>query len=165
MKDGSIDIPAIKFVIVSGDVFTESGDFNEETLDDLRIFTFEQVDGLTVKQFLNLFNGGNNKNGIGISAFLDISSKGMPNVWYTLMGIRIASDRLNENLDLEISEFFENILVGNLANNKSLSSDNDDITPDDIVSTFCARYRGRDKEFINQRVRKLRNMANNNKQD
>ena len=102
MKDGSIDIPAIKFVIVSGDVFTESGDFNEETLDDLRIFTFEQVDGLTVKQFLNLFNGGNNKNGIGISAFLDISSKGMPNVWYTLMGIRIASDRLNENLDLEI---------------------------------------------------------------
>ncbi len=58
MKDGTIDIPAIKFKVVSGGI-RENNDgtiYFDQNCKNRHIYDFDSIDGLTLKQFFRVFN-------------------------------------------------------------------------------------------------------------
>ena len=158
MKQGSLDIPAIQFLIVTGDFMDENGKPDYEKPHDVRIYKFEQLDGLTIKQILDCFNNKDYSHGMELSAYLDLTNyyhkekKLDETLGFSLWGIRISAKKLNENLNLEFSEFIENLYMEKLSDAWH-TCENGLFTREDIVGTFCTRYRGKNKEYVKSKLK------------
>ena len=157
MKEGTHDIPAIKFKVacnyngmnVNGTPYGDSANLKE--------FDFDQVDGLTVEQFLRIYNVLKENSIFSLHAYLDCTEGHRPDSRFEYDILRLAVQATPSELDTEISKYFEDKLLMLLNNRMILGSGDiysDYFTPEEIVSTYCARYRARDNEFINQRVLK-----------
>ena len=150
MKQGSIDIPAIQFQVV----YRVEDDGERPSNKELRIYSFDQVDGLTLKEFFEIFNGGMYESFIGICAYVNTTNEIDSQTINQEVIMTEATEIKIWELSDEISKFFEKLLLKNLAEDKL--SCKETFTPNQIVSTFCSRYRDRNKRFMKQKVRKLK---------
>lgn len=136
MKEGSSDIPALKFMIISDYItFNESIAYFNTTLS--KFYNFEQVDGLTLRQFFDFFNGGKIDKILGLSVMVDCTNARGKDHECHIIG-NIFSFINHCELDREMSEFFEGELL------KSSKYSFAPFSLEDVVSTFSSRYRGRD---------------------
>ena len=159
MKEGSTDIPAIKFALCIG---LHKEDFEKGRADKVATVlphvAFEDVDGLTIRQFFDVFNMVKDEDRcFRLEAYIErwaipiYNSEAQFRNGLCLFGWCILDAPNGKDLDSEISDYFERIMIDSITafdNSKSL------VPIEDVVVTFCTRYRGRDKEFINQKVRK-----------
>ena len=159
MKEGSTDIPAIKFALCIGlnkEDFEKGRAYKVATM--LPRVAFEDVDGLTIRQFFDVFNMVKDEDRFFMfEAYIErwaipvYNSEAQFRNGVGLFGWNICGTPNDKDLDSEISDYFERIMIDNIT---SLDNPNSLVPIEDVVATFCTRYRGRDKEFINQKVRK-----------
>ena len=159
MKDGSIDIPAIKFCVVVGkdielDSFTACLDKISSKIFDIRVYDFDSVDGLTFEQLYELFCLTDDYNVI-VSAYIDRTNK-LDNVRNQNFKCAITfKGKEHQNCNLEISSAYEEALTYALVKdgkcpNIALTSG---ITIEQVTKTFCSRYRGKSEKEIDSNVR------------
>ena len=151
MIDGSYDIPAIKFYIVC---FTDEALGKMVSNKDVVvrrsdiIIPFENVDGLSLGQILDIFNNKSRNKKILFTAMIDTSQL-MNDYRRNLHMLFYSMCDANNNvlLDLEVSDAFEQALIASIPTIKMRKG----ITTEQIAATFCTRYRGRDEDYIKKR--------------
>jgi len=165
MKQGSKDIPAIKFQVACfSDEYVDAVAAQDIDLrcldtDETRIVNFEQVDGLTLRQYFDVFNYGNENQCVDFLALLDVTNqlnKDDNSKEYTvIMQIIYNFNNKEELLDKEISDFFEDLLITSHAL-IGLNCDSS-FNPMDIIETFHSRYReGQDIDYVHNKIKSLK---------
>ena len=143
MKNGSYDIPAIKFGII----------LISDTQDDYdsKFINFDQVDGLTFEELLSLDSGLDQVTDMKISAYIDLSNQ--TDICYNyLLTIDIMVNEYLKSSKKDISEYFFEYLQSKICD-ENISPV---ISNEAIFSTFSSRYMGLNNQEINERVSKSR---------
>ncbi len=151
MKPGSNDIPAIKFGVLVGKNLEEKLDINIDNLSNNIncIVDFEQIDGLTFKQLLNLKPEMNDSDVI-FFAYIDLAHPKANNFEIkSILCVTVNNlGNLKDSND-DISATIENYLIKNINTLKVRGN----ISSNDIVCTFLSRYMGKSDQEIDEKVR------------
>lgn len=165
MKQGSKDIPAIKFQVAcfsdefANEVAAQYIDLRCIDTDETRIVNFEQVDGLTLRQYFEIFNYGNENQYIDFLALLDVTNQLNKNdnskEFTVIMQVIYNPKGKEEILDKEISALFEDILI---TTHGLIGLDCDEsFNQMDIIETFYSRYReGNDRDYVYNKIKELK---------
>ena len=112
MKDNSYDVPAMKFYIVLPSSYSREsydGQLVDETINENQVIPFENVDGLSVKEILEIFQ---------ISSFNLISAVGYHDQrnrkqLQILFGLNLRNKDVKERINMRIDKVFEEGLIAN----------------------------------------------------
>ena len=147
MQDNMMDIPAIKYGLILCNDSDIRGNSVSHYGVHIKEVSFDQVDGLTIDQFINSCVHSDRQNRVVFTAYVeitDLQSDKPPKVYWYVMNLPKSVEELEQEKDKEISKYYEERLMQDelhFAPSFDLRT---------IVGTFLARYRGKSKEDIDK---------------
>ncbi len=151
MKDGALDIPALKFAVVYNiKLNKEKTNINFR---NSKYCDFEDVDGLTLRQIYDILNCGKEESTIVLCPYVVHSNLYDNSKKFLAIKPMYSMPVYYDDLDTEISVFFEKKLIEWIEKDAAKSIDSS-LNFGDMVATFLTRYRNRNDEYINTIVLK-----------